>query len=63
MAQLDIAERRLPQDGRIKLAVRGQEIDFRVSTIPSLYGEKVVLRVLDRSAVAFDYAKLGLPSR
>ena len=61
MAKLDIAERRLPQDGRIKLAVRGTEIDFRVSTIPSLYGETVVLRVLDRSTVAFDYAKLGLP--
>ena len=61
MARLDIAERRLPQDGRIKLAVRGQEIDFRVSTIPSLYGETVVLRMLDRTAVEFDYAKLGLP--
>ena len=59
MARLDIAERRLPQDGRIKLAVRGQEVDFRVSTVPSLYGETVVLRVLDRSAVAFEYAKLG----
>jgi general secretion pathway protein E len=62
MARLDIAERRLPQDGRIKLAVRGQEIDFRVSTIPSLHGETVVLRVLDRSAVEFDYGKLGLPA-
>ena len=62
MAKLDIAERRLPQDGRIKLAVRGTEIDFRVSTIPSLYGEKVVLRVLDRSSVSFDYVKLGLPA-
>ncbi|HEY4174846.1 MAG TPA: ATPase, T2SS/T4P/T4SS family [Rhodopila sp.] len=61
MARLDIAERRLPQDGRIKMAVRGHEIDFRVSTIPSLYGETVVLRVLDRSAVTFDYEKLGLP--
>ncbi len=61
MARLDIAERRLPQDGRIKLAVRGTEIDFRVSTIPSLHGETVVLRVLDRSTVAFDYARLGLP--
>ena len=60
MARLDIAERRLPQDGRIKLAVRGQEVDFRVSTIPSLHGEKVVLRVLDRDAVGFDFAKLGL---
>ena len=63
MARLDIAERRLPQDGRIKLAVRGQEIDFRVSTIPSLHGETVVLRVLDRNAVTFDYAKLGLASQ
>ncbi len=62
MARLDIAERRLPQDGRIKLAVRGQEIDFRISTIPSLHGENVVLRVLDRSAVALDYARLGLPA-
>ena len=62
MSRLDIAERRLPQDGRIKLAVRGQEVDFRVSTIPSLHGETVVLRVLDRSAVAFEYGKLGLPA-
>jgi general secretion pathway protein E len=62
MARLDIAERRLPQDGRIQLAVRGQEVDFRVSTIPSLHGETVVMRVLDRTAVAFDYAKLGLPA-
>ncbi len=61
MARLDIAERRLPQDGRIKLTVRGHEIDFRVSSIPALYGEKVVLRVLDRTAVEFDYEKLGLP--
>jgi general secretion pathway protein E len=61
MARLDIAERRLPQDGRIKLTVRGHEIDFRVSTVPSLHGEKVVLRVLDRTAVEFDYRKLGLP--
>ena len=60
MARLDIAERRLPQDGRIKLAVRGHEIDFRVSTIPSLHGETVVLRVLDRSAIELDFAKLGL---
>ena len=62
MARLDIAERRLPQDGRIKLAVRGHDIDFRVSTVPALHGESVVLRVLDRSAVAFDYATLGLPA-
>jgi general secretion pathway protein E len=62
MARLDIAERRLPQDGRIKLTVRGHDIDFRVSSIPSLHGEKVVLRILDRTAVEFDYAKLGLPA-
>ncbi len=62
MARLDIAERRLPQDGRIKLTVRGHEIDFRVSTVPALHGEKVVLRILDRTAVEFDYAKLGLPA-
>ena len=62
MARLDIAERRLPQDGRIKLAIRGQDVDFRVSTIPSLHGETVVLRVLDRNAVAFDYDRLGLPA-
>jgi general secretion pathway protein E len=60
MAAIDIAERRLPQDGRIKLAVRGHEIDLRVSTIPSLHGESVVLRVLDRSAVDLDFAKLGM---
>ena len=61
MARLDIAERRLPQDGRIRLAVRGQEVDFRVSTVPSLYGETTVLRVLDRNAVAFDFQRLGMP--
>ena len=61
MSRLDIAERRLPQDGRIRLSVRGQEVDFRVSTIPSLTGESVVLRVLDRAAVEFDFVKLGLP--
>src|SRR6266851_9204485 len=60
MARLDIAERRLPQDGRIRMTVRGHEIDFRVSTVPSLYGESVVLRVLDRSAVELDFGKLGL---
>jgi general secretion pathway protein E len=63
MARLDIAERRLPQDGRIRLAVRGQEVDFRVSTVPSLHAETVVLRVLDQSAVEFDYNQLGLPPR
>ena len=61
MSHLDIAERRLPQDGRLKLAVRGVDVDFRVSTLPSMHGETVVLRVLDRTAVEFDFAKLGLP--
>ncbi|WP_287995879.1 GspE/PulE family protein, partial [Acidiphilium sp.] len=60
MARLDIAERRLPQDGRIKLAVRGHEVDFRVSSIPSLHGETISVRVLDRGAVRFDFAALGL---
>ena len=60
MARLDIAERRLPQDGRIRLPVRGQDVDFRVSTIASMHGETVVLRVLDRSAVSLEPARLGL---
>jgi general secretion pathway protein E len=59
MANLDIAERRLPQDGRIKIAVRGNEIDFRISTIPTAFGESVVMRILDRSRVELDLAELG----
>jgi general secretion pathway protein E len=59
MAKLNIAETRLPQDGRIKLAIRGKEIDLRVSTVPTLYGESVALRVLDRSGVVLDFASLG----
>jgi general secretion pathway protein E len=59
MARLDIAERRLPQDGRIKVAVRGIDIDFRMSTIPTAFGESVVLRILDRSRVELDFDKLG----
>ena len=59
MAGLNIAERRLPQDGRIKVVVRGREIDLRVSTMPTMCGESVVLRVLDRSSVALDFAALG----
>ncbi len=51
MAKLNIAERRLPQDGRIKLRIMGKEIDLRVSTLPTLYGESVVLRILDRSSI------------
>jgi len=59
MAKLDIAERRMPQDGRIKIPVRGVDIDFRVSTIPTAYGESVVMRILDRSRVELDFVKLG----
>jgi general secretion pathway protein E len=59
MSKLDIAERRMPQDGRIKTAVRGVDIDFRVSTIPTIFGESVVLRILDRTRVELDFAKLG----
>ncbi len=59
LAKLDIAERRLPQDGRIRIAVRGQDVVFRVATAPSLHGEIIVLRVLDRSAVTFDFTSQG----
>jgi general secretion pathway protein E len=60
MAKLDIAERRLPHDGRIKTAVRGVEIDIRVSTLPTVFGEGIVLRILDRSRVELDFTLLGL---
>ena len=56
MAKLNIAEARLPQDGRIKLAIRGKEIDLRVSTMPTMHGECVVLRILDRGSVALDFS-------
>jgi type IV pilus assembly protein PilB len=60
MAKLDIAEKRLPQDGRIKLRMaKGREMDFRVSSLPVLFGEKVVLRLLDKSALQLDMTKLG----
>ena len=59
MASLDIAERRLPQDGRISLAVGGNPVDLRVSVLPTMFGESVVLRILDRSQVSFDMQKLG----
>jgi len=60
MAKLNIAERRLPQDGRIKIKVMGREVDLRVSTLPTLYGESVVMRLLDRSAGDFyDLQRLG----
>lgn len=59
MAGLNIAERRLPQDGRIRVTVQGKEIDFRVATGPTLHGESVVLRILDRQDVALDFDALG----
>ncbi len=60
MANLDIAERRLPQDGRIELNVNNQPIDLRVAVLPTMFGESVVMRVLDRSNVSLDLGKIGL---
>ncbi|MFK2878320.1 type II secretion system ATPase GspE [Rhodanobacter hydrolyticus] len=59
MAKLNIAERRLPQDGRIQLRVQGKELDLRVSTVPTSFGESVVMRILDRESVVFDFSTLG----
>ena len=59
MSSLDIAERRLPQDGRIKLRYNTREIDFRVSTLPTIFGEKAVLRILDKEALKLDMTQLG----
>ncbi len=59
MANLDIAERRLPQDGRIKLRIEGRELDLRVSTVPTIHGESVVMRILDKGGVALDFPTLG----
>jgi type IV pilus assembly protein PilB len=59
MANLDIAERRLPQDGRIKLRYGAREIDFRVSILPTIFGEKAVLRILDKDSLQLDLTKLG----
>ena len=60
MAQLDISEKRKPQDGRIKLLIGGKPIDYRVSSLPTLFGEKIVLRLLDQSNLQLDMTKLGL---
>jgi type IV pilus assembly protein PilB len=60
MANLDIAERRLPQDGRIELTVGGHPVDLRVSVLPTMFGESVVMRVLDRSVVSLDLGKVGM---
>jgi len=62
MANLNIAERRLPQDGRIELAVGGKPIDMRVAVLPTMFGESVVMRVLDRGNVSLDLEKVGLRS-
>jgi len=59
MASMDIAERRLPQDGRIKLRIQGKEIDLRVSTVPTMHGESVVMRILDKGGVPLEFASLG----
>ena len=63
MAKLNIAERRLPQDGRIMLRVQGKELDLRVSTVPTSYGESVVMRILDRESIVFDFHQLGFTDR
>src|SRR5205807_919145 len=60
MSNLDIAERRLPQDGRIELNVGGNAVDMRVSVLPTMFGESVVIRVLDRTVVSLDLTKVGL---
>lgn len=59
MAKLNIAERRLPQDGRIKLQIQGKELDMRVSTLPTIYGESVVIRLLNKESIALDFDALG----
>ncbi len=59
MAKLDIAERRLPQDGRIRMRLHNRNIDLRVSTVPTVWGEKIVMRILDKTNLTFDLAKLG----
>ncbi|MDT8343344.1 MAG: ATPase, T2SS/T4P/T4SS family [Thermohalobaculum sp.] len=62
VARLNIAERRLPQDGRIKIALRGTPVDLRIATLPTLHGESVVMRVLDQESVSLDFAALGIPA-
>ncbi len=62
LAELDIAERRLPQDGRIKVRVEGREIDLRISTVPTLYGESVVMRLLDKQTGLLGLEQLGFPA-
>jgi len=59
MSKMDIVERRVPQDGRIKVRTQGREADLRVSTVPTVFGEKVVMRILDKSSLVFDLTRLG----
>jgi type IV pilus assembly protein PilB len=63
MSQMNIAERRLPQDGRIQTTMSGRQVDLRVSTLPTQFGESIVLRVLDRSVVKLDLGGIGMPQR
>ncbi|MDC0574326.1 ATPase, T2SS/T4P/T4SS family [Pirellulaceae bacterium] len=63
MAHLNIAEKRLPQDGRIKLKVKGREIDIRVSVIPMIHGEGIVMRILDKGSMVFDLQSLGMETK
>ncbi|WP_353684237.1 type IV-A pilus assembly ATPase PilB [Thermodesulfovibrio sp. 3907-1M] len=63
MAHLDISEKRLPQDGRIKLKISGKEVDFRVSTLPVIHGEKVVLRILEKGSLQLDLTRLGFEKK
>jgi len=63
MSELDIAERRLPQDGRIKLKLKDKEVDLRVSTLPCLFGEKIVMRILDKGNLMLDLTKLGFEKK
>ena len=62
MSKLNIAEKRKPQDGRIKMKVDGRDIDLRVSIIPMLYGEGIVMRILDKGKMVYDLRKIGAGS-
>ena len=63
LSQLNIAERRVPQDGRLKLKMGSRVIDFRVSTLPVLFGEKIVLRILDKGNLTLDLTKFGFEAK
>ncbi|MDZ8118567.1 GspE/PulE family protein [Pontiella agarivorans] len=63
LAKLDIAERRIPQDGRIKMQIQGHDLDMRVATTPTIYGENIVIRLLNQQQVELNFASLGMPER